>query len=365
MHDLKAGRPKRWLWIAAIWLGVGLFDATQTVFVMRSEGMHHAWTRLFFSLLLSWLVWGIATPLVVHLGRRYPLAQVRSPLPWLVHLAAYAGIGLVWSGWVALLERWWNPWAMAPSRQTFGEFWFDKFYNDLLASLILYMILLLVSHMLDSRDRLAWQQTETARLSAQLSTAQLNALRRQIEPHFLFNALNAIAGLVRENRNDEAVRMIAALSDFMRRTLQDSTQQQVALAEEMEFLQQYLDIEKVRFGDRLQIKVDVPAELLPAKVPSLILQPMAENAVKHGISKRAQGGAIRIAASRSNGMLLLSVSNDGPNLPGDWNMLQPGVGLSNIRTRLQGLYGDRCELHIGNQEQGGVQVSVSVPFEER
>src|SRR6266699_542151 len=206
------------------------------------------------------------------------------------------------------------------------------------------------------------QQTETARLNEQLSKAQLDSLRRQIEPHFLFNTLNAIAGLVRERRNDAAVSMIAGLSDFLRRVVEDSNRQEVPLGEEMEFLQKYLDIQKVRFAERLELNLDIPKELFDAQVPSLILQPMVENAVKHGIAKRVHGGAIRISAFRSNGRLTLSVYNDGPKLSADWDKAGSGIGISNVRTRLQGLYGDGFDINMRNQGPDGVQVSFSVPF---
>jgi LytS/YehU family sensor histidine kinase len=255
-----------------------------------------------------------------------------------------------------------NPYARPSFPGTFVHLWFDKFYNGILTFLVLYAAIVTVSYVLDSRERLALQRTETARLNELLSKAQLDALRRQIEPHFLFNTLNAVAGLVREGRNDAAVGMIAGLSDFLRRVLQDSTQQQVPLGEEMEFAQKYLDIQKVRFAERLQLSVDVPKELYPAQVPSLILQPMVENAVKHGIAKRAQGGAIRIAASRCDGVLTLRVCNDGPSLPVGWEMARSGIGMSNVRTRLQSLYGDAFELSMRNQDAGGVEVSVSLPF---
>lgn len=358
---LRSNSP-RWFWIAAIWSGVGLFDATQTVFVMRAEGMHHYWLHLFFTILFSWLPWALATPLVLSLGRKYPAAEWRRVSAWLAHLAACAAIGLASAGWDAMWEVWLNPWALSPAPRSFAQLWLYKFDNGLLADVILYGVILVVGSMLDSRERLARQQTETARLNEQLSKAQLSALRRQIEPHFLFNTLNAIAGLVREKRGDDAIRMIAALSDFLRRVVEDSGRQQVPLAEELEFAQQYLDIQKVRFAERLQIRVDVPVELFPAQVPSLILQPMVENAVKHGIAKRVQGGAIRIAAARTNGRLTLSVYNDGPGLPEGWEKTQSGVGISNVRTRLQNLYGDEFEMSMRNQASGGVEVSVSVPF---
>jgi uncharacterized membrane-anchored protein YhcB (DUF1043 family) len=356
----------RWIWIASIWFGFGLVDAMDTVLVMRGEGMHHAWTKLFVTTILSWIPWALATPLVLRLGRRFPPVRLRPLVTWVAHLGACAAIGLIFSAWTMWLNVLLNPYAYTSAPGPFAHLWFDKFYNGILTFLVLYAAIVTVSYVLDSRERLALQRTETARLNELLSKAQLDALRRQIEPHFLFNTLNAVAGLVREGRNDAAVGMIAGLSDFLRRVLQGSTQQQVALGEEMEFAQKYLDIQKVRFAERLQLSVDVPRELYPAQVPSLILQPMVENAVKHGIAKRAQGGAIRIAASRCDGVLTLSVCNDGPSLPAGWDldgeMAGSGIGMSNVRTRLQSLYGDAFELSMRNQDAGGVEVSISLPF---
>jgi two-component system LytT family sensor kinase len=363
MHALHVrSEPPRWFWVAAIWTGFGLFDATQTVFVMRAEGMHHAWAQLFVTLLLSWLPWVLATPLVLRLARQYPPEQWRHFATWGAHLSACAAIGLVYAALGATLEKLLNPWAKVPGPGPFAELWLDKFYNGLLSYVILYGVILMVSHLLDSRERLALQQAETAHLNEELSKAQLDALRKQIEPHFLFNTLSAVSGLVREKRNDAAVSMIAGLSDFLRRVLGDSGRQQVTLGEELEFAEKYLDIQKVRFAERLEISVNVAEELLLAQVPSLILQPMVENAIKHGIAKRIQGGAIRIAAVRSNGRLTLSVYNDGPSLPEGWQKTQPGIGISNVRTRLQGLYGDGFEWSIRNREPGGVEVSLSLPF---
>ena len=358
-----------WVWIAAILLCAGLFDATQTVVVMRSEGMHHAWTQLFITIFLSWLPWALATPLVLRLRRPYPPLQWQALSAWLAHAGAWASIGLAHSAWVAGMEQLLNPWASSSPPGPFVQLWLDKFYNQLLSSLMLYGCILLLGYMLDSQKRFSRQQTETARLNEQLSQAQLSALRRQIEPHFLFNTLNGIAGLVREGKNDAAVSMIAALSDFLRRVIDDSNRQEVPLEEEMEFLQSYLDIQKMRFAERLQLSLSVPKELFPARVPSLILQPMVENAIEHGISKRAQGGAIRITAARNDGMLNLYSQNNGPPLPQGWEKTSSGIGLSNVRSRLQSLYGDNFELIMCNrdpqhEDPGGVEVSLSVPFRE-
>ncbi|MDP9159696.1 MAG: histidine kinase [Acidobacteriota bacterium] len=362
MEPIEPLRKPRWIWIALIWSGIGLFDAIQTVFVMHAEGMHHAWVRLFVTLLLSWLPWALATPLVVHLGRRYPLGKTTSLSAWLIHIGVCLNIGLISAALTAGLEVSLNPWAISSPAQPFIQLLFKKFYNGLLSYIILYAFMVAISYVLDFKERLAHQRTETARLNEQLSKAQLDALRRQIEPHFLFNTLNSIAGLVRENRKDDAVNMIVRLSDFLRRVVENSNRQNASLGEEMEFLQKYLDIQKVRFAERLQVTVNVPGELRPAVIPRLILQPMVENAVKHGVAKRAQGGMIRIAAIRSNGMLNLSVYNDGPILPFGWREGSSGTGISNVRSRLQALYGDKFELNLRNQEPAGVEASVSVPF---
>lgn len=359
-EDIRADSP-RWMGIASIWFSFGLIDALETVFVMRSEGMHHAWLILFAVVMFSWLPWVVATPLILRLSRKSPLVKPISTLSWLVHVSACAVTGIVSSAWTSCLYFLFNPY-LEPAPSPYLRLWFDKFYNGLLSYVVLYGCILLLNYVLDSRARLAFRETEAARLNEQLVKAQLHALRQQIEPHFLFNTLNSVSGLVREGRNESAVIMIAELSDLLRRMLDDSTRQQVPLQEEMAFAQKYLDIQKVRFMDRLQVDVDVPGELHFAQVPSLILQPMVENAIKHGIAKRAQGGAIRIAASRSSGMLKLSVFNDGPSLPVNWETTRPGIGISNVRTRLQTLYGDACDICMRNQSSGGVEVSVSLPF---
>lgn len=370
-HFLSArrGSQRGWLWIGAIFAAVGLFDAMQTVFGMQAMGMHHNWTALFIASLLAWLPWACATPLVIRLERRFPPVQPNSNdlawSAWPVHLAAAIAISTVCSAWVAWMFFTFNPYALSPPPQSFLRLWSANFYGGLLASCIVYSVIIAIVYVLESRERLARQQTETARLNELLSKSELQALRRQIEPHFLFNTLNSIAGLVREKRNDDAVTMIVRLSEFLRRVVDDSSRQMVPLAEEMAFLEQYLEIQKVRFADRLQLSVDVPRELMPAQVPSLLLQPMVENAIKHGIARRVQGGAIRISAARNNGTLIVRIYNDGPGLPADWESAGRGVGISNVRTRLRGLYGDAFGLSMENQEPDGVEACVTVPFAER
>ena len=362
----SAGRSRgssRWRWITLIWLSIGMFDASDTVFSMRAEGHHHAWLSLFVTLLLSWLPWALATPLILDMGQRHPV-DLKSVSAWLCHLGGCAATGLAFAAWTAGLEEFLNPWLQAPAPAPFLGLTLAKFLNRFVSFGVLYGSIVAIGYVLDSRHRLALHETETVRLNEMLARAQLDALRRQIEPHFLFNTLHGIAALVREGRSDAAIRMITGLSDFLRRTLEASGRQEVALGEEMEFLQKYLDIQKVRFADRLRLSVDVPEELHAAQVPSLLLQPIVENSIKHGIAKSAYGGAIRIGAFRSDRMLTLNVYNDGPKLPPDTGDVQVSTGISNLRTRLYSLYGTAFSLSMENKEPSGVEVSVSFPFRE-
>jgi hypothetical protein len=353
----------RWRWIAAIWFAGALFDASQTVLIMHAEGRHHPWLPLFGIELVSWLPWALATPLVIYLARRYPIVRGMSVRTVCAHLAAFAVISAVAESWSTVLQMLFNPWN---NRQwpTFVDTWTTTLTFQVLTFLIVYALILTVTYMVDARESMARQITETARLNEELSKAQLAALRRQIEPHFMYNALNSIAGLVRDHRNDAAVSMIVGLSEFLRRSSEDSHRSQVALREEVEYLQRYLDIQKVRFGERLQVSVDIPAELLCARVPNLLLQPLVENAIKHGISKRVAGGSVRVAGACNNGNLYLSVYNDGPSLPADWEATSTGVGIANLRTRLQILHGNESELQLKHANPGGVEVVVTLPFTE-
>jgi LytS/YehU family sensor histidine kinase len=178
----------------------------------------------------------------------------------------------------------------------------------------------------------------------------------------LFNALNAVSGLIREGRGESAVDMIAALSDFLRRSLAGSGRQEVQLRDEMDFVQRYLAIQQARFADRLTVAVDVPQDLLDVCVPNLILQPLVENAIKHGISKLRNGGAIQISAAAVRNVLVLNVSNDGPAVAAPSDNRQGGIGVSNVRSRLRGLYGDASAFEMRDRPGGGMEVSISMPL---
>jgi two-component system LytT family sensor kinase len=354
------GRRVRWQWILAIWLAGALFDASQNVFIMHAEGRHHSWLPLFGTELISWLPWVLATPLLIRLARRYPLVRRPSIQAVGVHLVAFTLVsGLTWT-WSTVLLMLFNPWGNRVW-PTFVNTWTISLTYQVLTFAIVYALILAVTYVIDSQESMARQITETARLNEELSKSQLAALRRQIEPHFMYNALNSITGLVRDGSHDAAVRMLVGLSEFLRRSSQDSQRSQVSLQEEVEYLQRYVEIQRVRFGERLQVTIDIPEALRTIPVPSLLLQPLVENAIKHGIGQRVAGGTVRVSAARQDSCLCLTVYNEGPSLPVDWESTTSGVGLTNLRTRLKILYGSAAGLLLRPVDPTGVEVVVTLP----
>lgn len=340
------------------WLGIALFDATKTVGVMRSEGMHHNWTVLFAIEALGWLPWALATWFIIWLAQRVrtaPIALVAG-----AHLATAVCANVLFAGWTTFLVVTFQPFGPEFTERALPNFT-SGVTDGLLGTVVFYALILAMNNFFESRERFLKQNTELAQLNEQLAQAQLSALRRQIEPHFLFNALNSIAGLIREGKSNEAITMLVSLSDFLRRTLSESSRQEVQLSEELDFVKQYLATQKVRFAERLQLTIDVPMDLQDAAIPNLILQPLVENAIKHGIAKRKEGGAVRISASSQDDRLHISVSNDGPSLAPGWETAT-GVGVANVRARLRALYGDAASFVMNARSLGGVEVAITMPL---
>ena len=366
--------PPRWLWIAGIWGGIGLFDGTQTVVSMRAMGMHHAWASLFLFEVLGWLPWALATPWVMQLGVRRSLVPRRHGFAAAagLHGLAWLALSLVAACWMAVCEHVLNPWTPNAEPLSVQTLFLARTHDQMLASLFIYYCILMAGHALDSRDRLARERATAAELAEQLAQARLDSLRHQIAPHFLFNALNAIAGMVREQRPEHAVETIALVSEFLRHSLHDGGAQEVALDEELRFATMYLDIQKMRFEDRLAARIGVAPELGRAMVPRLILQPLVENAIKHGIAMRVQPGAVEIAASRTPTDLVLEIYNDGPAIAAreaaDPTASAPprtgSIGLANVRNRLHGLYGRDAALDVANVDGRGVMVTIRLPWRE-
>ena len=361
-HAAAPPAPISWRWIAIFWSAAALFEATQSIFIQHAMGRRGGEVLLFVTELAGWLPWALATPFVIKLARRHPIIPAPTARGIAVHLMAFFFITMIAEGWSAALHMLLNPWA---HRQA------PTFWDTLSATLIFhglicvfaYALILAVTYLVDSRDKVARKVTEAAQLGEELSKAQLAALLRQMEPHFLFNTLNSIAGLVRDDRKAAAVKMIVGLSEILRRASK-THEPEATLAEEVEYLQRYLDIQKVRFGERLGYSVDIPEALMGTHVPSLLLQPLVENAIKHGLAERVAGGEIRVAAARNGAALCLSVYNNGPAFAVDWESKSAGVGLANLRTRLFIMHGDAADLLVRNVTGGGVEVVVTLPLVE-
>lgn len=304
-----------------------------------------------------WYVWAALVPFLLWFARRVPLERTR----WLPGAALQLGMAVCMVllhralelGVQRMLPR--HLFAVgSPFPRTAFGFARDAFSSNL----GLYAILLGGVYCAAYYGRYRERELAASRLQGQLAHAQLQALRMQLNPHFLFNALNSISMLVRGGRNDEAVRMLAGLGDLLRGVLEENRPNEVPLRDELDFLRRYLAIEQIRAG-RLEVRMEVAPELMDACVPNLILQPIVENAIRHGIAKSSAAGLVEIGAWRENGSLLLSVRDDGPGLAADG---REGVGLSNTRARLARMYGDAHRLELSNAEGGGARVTLRLPW---
>ncbi len=230
------------------------------------------------------------------------------------------------------------------------------------SGLLIYASIIAIRNALDTYRKYQEREVRAAQLEAQLTQAHLDALRKQLHPHFLFNTLNTVSILIDEDTG-AARNMLVRLSDLLRSTLDGAKTHEVSLKQELEFIESYLEIERMRFHDRLTVEMHIDPKTLSAQVPDLILQPLVENAIRHGIATRSAAGTIQIHADRMNGDLRLQVRDNGKGLPhGQQQLSKTGVGISNTQSRLQQLYGFKHSFEIHNLDEGGVMVNITIPF---
>lgn len=361
------GSPSRtrlkWAVIIGFWIFFGLLNGSQFYFGVRMEGMHVSPWRVFGLDLLGWLPWVLFTPIVLALARRFPIERgtwwrvlpvhlLACLIIWFVHFAVFTSVGNVLS-----------PFGKPRTPRSFWEMFLGRALSEFHLDLLIYAATLGVSYAVSYYFRFREREFRASQLEAQLVQAQLQTLKMQLQPHFLFNTLNGIAGLVRDSRNKAAVDMIVGLSDLLRYTLENAGKQEVPLKEELEFLELYLDIQQMRFSDRLKVEMQVSPDTLDALVPNLILQPLVENAIRHGISRRMASGTIRVTAERDGELLRITIYDDGPGLRRDDGLTTvEGVGLSNTRARLSQLYGEEQRFTLSDREGGGVTATLVIPF---
>ena len=362
MRDVKSESKWRLAFtFFGIWTAVGLAFSLISYLLMANEK-----AKLSDSLrynLVHFYLWAVLSLVIFQFSRRFrvevnplKLRNLLLHIPVLLSLAAIHQLTQIALFWYFTL-RFRAPYPTL--RQCYHSYFGLGFYLDVI---IAALIVVAIHAMFYYRDLRA-SELEQASLKTRLAEAQLKALKMQLHPHFLFNTLHSISSLVLEDAA-KANNMIARLGDFLRLTLDNSEQQLVTLKEEMEFLRCYLEIEQVRFGDRLSVDFEIEPGALSGHLPHLILQPVVENAVQHAIAPRLTPGRIHIAATRLNGLLRIAVSDTGP---GAAPVSQPaeghGRGLNNVRARLRETYGGRFRFETETRPEGGLKVTMELPFE--
>jgi sensor histidine kinase YesM len=344
---------------------LGLIDGLRSYVSAYSNGVFHL--DLYIALrwdMSGWLIWIPLIPFVFWLSRRFSLDRNNWRLGLLIFLPVGMLIAFSRAFFPALIQiiffdgyeemRQWLP---------------NRFYilvTDFLIGFVFYLLVLTFGQAINYYKRYREEELRTSQLESQLSKAQLDALKMQLHPHFLFNALNSISALQMEN-TEAAQEMTARLGDFLRMTLENVGTSEVTLKREIEFLECYLDIEKVRFGRRLTTKIEIAPEVLLCRVPNLILQPLVENAIRHGLAKQPASGRINISAVRENGWLKIAVADNGKGIEEGKldKVLTGGLGLSNTRARLEQFYGANFRFELQNAEEGGLLATLRLPHDQK
>ncbi|MGB7926238.1 MAG: histidine kinase [Pyrinomonadaceae bacterium] len=358
---------RRWLLslglVLGFWTFFSFFNANQIFFGMRYEGMRHSWWRILIWQLLVWNIWTCFAPLIIRVGRRFPLERSSWARSLLIHLPFSLLLSAVHIFFFVSLTVLIEPFDIWTNTAPFMEQFLKSLRGWMPIEFIIYGATLGVGYAFDYYDKYREREFRATQLEAQLAQAELKSLKMQLHPHFLFNTLNGIASLVRDNKNKAAVSMIVGLSDLLRHALENAGKQEVPLREELDFLELYLDIQQMRFPDRLKVRMEIQPETLAARVPNLILQPLVENAIRHGIAQRVSAGLVAVTARNEDGLLRINVYDDGPGLQKGWRMEESdGIGLANTRERLQQLYGAEHRFDVRNREEGGVEATLLIPL---
>jgi two-component system LytT family sensor kinase len=371
-----AGGPARyvvsWLAIFGICTLFLLLNSATVWYSLRAGFWPNAqpvrWRMLLLEQLIVWYPVALLAPACLWLAARFRLERER----WLQMLAVHLAFNLVFHVCLVLISL---PLAQLILREPIFSLRFlqslhQRLIGRLPVDVIIYWMIVGAGYAFEYYRRFREQQLQAARLEllatqleTQLAQAQLQTLKMQLHPHFLFNTLHAISALMDDDVKG-ARRMIARLSELLRLTLESVGQQEVSLRQELEALERYLEIEQIRFQDRLTVRLAVAPETLDASVPNLVLQPIVENAIRHGIAPRSSAGRIEIRAERRDGMIELHVIDDGPGLQWGDEEFKEGIGLANTRARLRQLYGDDHRIEIKDADGGGLAVKLSIPFRQ-
>ncbi len=339
-------RAVRGALLISAWGAAVLFTASQYILIYTASGGPARWGITLEISAIQWLPWLFTAPGVIALARRMPL---RGP-HWLRHAAIHLAATFVVAAVVIALTLAFRPLSGIPTApHAYGA----EYLRSIHSVAVVYWLLVAGTAVADTLRRTRERESQVARLEVQLADARLAALQSQLHPHFLFNTLHAVSSLIHEDP-DAAEDMLTALSDLLRTTLGRGHQREVPLRDEIDFLERYLEIEKMRLGDRLRVALDIPPHAADVLVPSFAIQPLVENAIRYAIAPRRDGGRLEIRARRSDGWLRLTVADDGPGFGGR------GIKMENLRARLAHLYGDGYRLTVGDRPTVGATVTIEI-----
>jgi two-component system, LytTR family, sensor kinase len=354
-RKLIAQQRRVLFFVSAACVVPSILSASQQYLQARLEDRAPRWQELAFAG-GDWLLLGALTPVAYYLASRFPLRRNR--IGWMLgaHIVGAMGLCIGWASLGVLLAFTLHTY---PAQGPLLRAYLSWVLFSIPFSVCMYFAVLGGVYAFSFFSQAQEREADAARLRAQLAEARLGALRMQLNPHFLFNSLNALSVLVRDENIRAALRMLELLGDVLRQVLTASQPQQALLADELRFLEKYFAIEQVRFSDRLRVYWSIDSRAREGLVPSFLLQPLAENAIKHGIAKRGDAGRIDISARLIQDQLELSVRDDGVGIGSSY---ADGVGLSNTRERLRTLYGDDATMSIRAAPGGGTDAILRIPF---
>lgn len=361
----ETGRKLGVIWLA--WTAAGVFYASQDFMTRLYRSEPAPWFSIFAGWMAAMYICAAFTPGILWLGRRWPIERGHRIARVCLHLffsVIFSIVSAVIEAPVLMaLGLFPQPVPTMPVSAAISLLLAYGFHGGVMRYwAVVGLQALFRSHRnAKDRERETLELTvRTSQLAQQLTAAQLGALKMQLQPHFLFNTLGAIMVLVQQHRGELARSMLARLSDLLRLTLEDVNAQEVPLHREMEFLRLYLAIEQVRFEDRLRVQITADGPVADCMVPHMVLQPLVENAVRHGLGRSEEAVLIDIRADKRNDQLVMTVADDGPGSPSGFEMT--GIGLANTRERLRHLYGTDAGLRAENRSPHGAQVTVTLPF---
>jgi two-component system, LytTR family, sensor kinase len=347
-----------WILVVGAWFTLALVGAIATYGFWQLGNQSFPFWRAIAAEVPRWFAYALHTPGVFWAAQRFPLVPPHVVRHLSVHVTLSIAAAAAYSGAAALGIH-----AFSPTRPPIsaGQLFANNFLGGLPVTLPLYFGVLAVAMAMSYFARHRDAEVQSARLETQLADARLAALQMQLHPHFLFNSLNTITVFARDGDNATVVRLLELLGETLRATLRATPHHEVSLGDEIAFVRKYLEIEEARFSDRLRVRVDVAGDVANALVPAFVLQPLVENAIRHGIARRSDSGLIEIAARCTSGALELTVRDDGAGMSASGTG-ETGVGLWNTRERLRTLYGGAASLTVVPGATSGVTSTVRIPF---